>query len=52
MNKIIKNWLINKMAINPSKDFLFQDKGMYKIVLGFDEEDLPEDFNINNFKEK
>ena len=38
------------MALNPSKDFLYQDKGMYKIVLGFDEEDLPEDFN--NYKDK
>ena len=40
------------MAFNPSKDFLFKDKGMYKIVLGFDEDDLPEDFNINNSRDK
>jgi hypothetical protein len=40
------------MAYNPTKDFIFQDKGMYKIVLGFDEEDLPENFNINNYKDE
>ena len=40
------------MTFNPSKDFLFQDKGMYKIVLGFDENELPEDFNIDNYKER
>ena len=40
------------MAFNPSKDFLFKDKGMYKIVLGFDEDDLPEDSNINNSRDK
>ena len=40
------------MSFNPSKDFLFQEKGMYKIVLGFDEDELPEDFNVNDFQMK
>ena len=40
------------MSFNPTKDFLFQDKGMYKIVLGFDEDDIPKDFDSSKYKDE